>query len=108
MRIESVVVIPKLLSITVISVENVSLSKSTKRSLVKHYSALFCIRKLELNLKKINTKGSGIALGHPLRATEARQVSSLLPKMKRLGSELGVVSMCVGTSMSLTGLFVRE
>ena len=105
MGIGPAVAIPKLLSITGISVEDVGLWEINEAFASQ---ALFCIRKLALDLEKVNTKGSGIALGHPLGATGARQVSSLLPEMERLGSELGVVSMCVGTGMGMASLFVRE
>jgi len=59
-------------------------------------------------MEKVNTKGSGAALGHPLRAKVARQVSSLLTELERLGSDLGVISMCIGTDMGIGSLIVRE
>lgn len=56
--------------------------------------------------------GGAIALGHPLGATGARQLATLLPEMERQGQELGVVSMCIGTgefaSMNSCALLVRE
>lgn len=63
--------------------------------------ALYCIRKLDLegDLSKINPDGGAIALGHPLGATGARMVATLLHGLKRQDGEVGVVSMCVGTGM---------
>lgn len=63
--------------------------------------ALYCIRKLGLDgdLSKINPDGGAIALGHPLGATGARMVATLLHGLKRQDGEVGVVSMCVGTGM---------
>ena len=52
--------------------------------------------------------GGAIALGHPLGATGARQLATLLPEMERQGKELGVVSMCIGTGMGMASLFVNE
>lgn len=57
---------------------------------------------------RVNPDGGAIALGHPLGATGARLVSSLMHGLGRTGGEVGVVSMCVGTGMGMAGLFVRE
>lgn len=70
--------------------------------------AVYCIRKLGLDMDKVNPKGGAIALGHPLGATGARQLATLLPEMERRGEEIGVVGMCVGTGMGMAGLVVRE
>ncbi|KAF2863725.1 beta ketoadipyl CoA thiolase, TH2 [Piedraia hortae CBS 480.64] len=70
--------------------------------------AVYCIRKLGLDEDKVNPNGGAIALGHPLGATGARQLATLLPEMHRQGHDLGVVSMCVGTGMGMASLFVRE
>ncbi len=70
--------------------------------------AAYCIRKLGLDMDKVNPKGGAIALGHPLGATGARQLATLLPEMERRGEEVGVVGMCVGTGMGMAGLVVRE
>lgn len=74
--------------------------------------SLYCIRELGLEGEwekgRVNPDGGAIALGHPLGATGARMVSTLMHGMGRDGSEVGVVSMCVGTGMGMAGLFVRE
>ncbi|KAL1891038.1 hypothetical protein Sste5346_007861 [Sporothrix stenoceras] len=56
----------------------------------------------------VNPDGGAIALGHPLGATGARMVSTLLHGLARDGGEIGVVSMCIGTGMGMAALFVRE
>ncbi|CAK7336221.1 unnamed protein product [Dovyalis caffra] len=58
----------------------------------------YCCKKLELDPQKINVNGGAIAIGHPLGATGARCVATLLHEMKRRGRKcrLGMVSMCVG------------
>lgn len=53
-------------------------------------------------------KGSSIALGHPVGASGARQVSSLSPEMQRPGSKLGVASMRVGIRKNMASLSVGE
>ena len=70
--------------------------------------ALYCIRTLGLDEAKVNPKGGAIALGHPLGATGARQLATLLPELERRGEQVGVVSMCVGTGMGLGSVIVRE
>ncbi len=50
-----------------------------------------CVRELELDASKVNVNGGAIALGHPLGATGARLVTSLLG----LGG-IGVASACIG------------
>jgi acetyl-CoA acyltransferase 1 len=74
--------------------------------------AIYSVR--ELGLEKawedgvVNPDGGAIALGHPLGATGARMVSTLLHGLGRTGGQVGVVSMCVGTGMGMAGVFVRE
>jgi acetyl-CoA acyltransferase 1 len=70
--------------------------------------AVFCVRSLGIDDSKVNPKGGAIALGHPLGATGARQLATLLPEMERQGQELGVISMCIGTGMGMASLIVRE
>jgi len=74
--------------------------------------AIYCVRELglekEFESEKVNPDGGAIALGHPLGATGARMVSTLLHGLGRTGGQVGVVSMCIGTGMGMGGLFVRE
>ncbi|CAO2839869.1 unnamed protein product [Amaranthus hypochondriacus] len=59
---------------------------------------VYCRNKLNLDPAKVNVNGGAIALGHPLGATGARCVATLLHEMKRRGSDcrFGVISMCIG------------
>ncbi|KAK5137525.1 hypothetical protein LTR08_008505 [Meristemomyces frigidus] len=71
--------------------------------------AVYCVRELGLDMERVNVNGGAIALGHPLGATGARQVATLLAEMGRRGEGgVGVVSMCVGTGMGVASLVVRE
>lgn len=74
--------------------------------------AIYCVRELGLEKAlvdgKVNPDGGAIALGHPLGATGARMVSTLMHGLGRTGGEVGVVSMCIGTGMGMAGVFVRE
>ena len=70
---------------------------------------VYCCKKLELAHEKVNVNGGAIALGHPLGATGARCVATLLNEMKRRGKDcrFGVVSMCIGTGMGAAAVFER-
>ena len=70
--------------------------------------ALHCVRALKINPEKVNPKGGAIALGHPLGATGARQMATLLPEMRRQGVRYGVISMCVGTGMGAAAVVALE
>ncbi|KAF8456100.1 Thiolase, N-terminal domain-containing protein [Kalaharituber pfeilii] len=69
---------------------------------------VWCVNELGLDRKKVNPKGGAIAFGHPLGATGARQVSTLLTELKRTGGRIGVTSMCIGTGMGYAAVWVRE
>lgn len=70
---------------------------------------VYCQKKLGLDPEKINVNGGALAIGHPLGATGARCVATLLHEMKRRGKDCryGVVSMCIGTGMGAAAVFER-
>ncbi|VAH16049.1 unnamed protein product [Triticum turgidum subsp. durum] len=70
---------------------------------------VYCSKKLDLDPAKVNVNGGAIALGHPLGATGARCVSTLLNEMKRQGKDcrFGVISMCIGSGMGAAAVFER-
>ena len=59
-------------------------------------------------MKKVNPKGGAIAFGHPLGATGARQIATLLPELKRTGGTYGIVSMCIGTGMGAAAVIEKQ
>ena len=93
MGVGPAVAIPKLLEYTGISKSEVQIWEINEAFASQ---ALYCMRKLEIDEENVNVKGGAIALGHPLGATGARQVATMLPEMERRGLEVGVVSMCIG------------
>lgn len=70
--------------------------------------AVMCVKKLGVPAEKLNPSGGAIALGHPLGATGARQVATLLHGLHRTGKRTGVVSMCIGTGMGMAAVFEAE
>lgn len=65
---------------------------------------LACNRELNISMDKVNANGSGIALGHPVGATGARIIVSLISEMQRRGSNIGVASLCVGGGPALASV----
>jgi acetyl-CoA acetyltransferase family protein len=53
-------------------------------------------KELGLDRGKVNVNGGAIALGHPLGATGARLILTLLLELKRRGKALGIASACIG------------
>lgn len=70
---------------------------------------VYCCKKLDLDPEKVNVNGGAMALGHPLGATGARCVATLLHEMKRRGKDcrFGIVSMCIGSGMGAAAVFER-
>jgi acetyl-CoA acyltransferase len=67
--------------------------------------ALAVIRDLGLDPAKVNPLGGAIALGHPLGATGAVRVATLVHGLRRRQQKLGMVTMCIGTGMGAAGIF---
>jgi acetyl-CoA acyltransferase 1 len=57
---------------------------------------VYCVRKLDLDINKVNVNGGAIALGHPLGATGARQIATGLAELERRSGKILVTSMCIG------------
>jgi acetyl-CoA C-acetyltransferase len=68
---------------------------------------LACEKLLELNRQIVNVNGSGIGLGHPVGATGARIVVSLLHEMARRNNKLGLATLCVGGGMGMSIILER-
>ncbi len=66
--------------------------------------SLAVMQELGLNPEKVNPLGGAIALGHPLGATGAIRIATLVHGLKRTGGKYGMVSMCIGTGMGAAGI----
>jgi acetyl-CoA acetyltransferase family protein len=58
-------------------------------------------RALGIDREKCNVNGSGCSLGHPIAATGARMVVTMVHELRRRGARLGCVSMCAGGGMGM-------
>jgi acetyl-CoA acetyltransferase family protein len=60
---------------------------------------------LKIPTDKLNVHGGAIALGHPLGATGARLVATLVNAMRLRGARRGVASLCIGGGQGMAALF---
>ena len=69
--------------------------------------ALAVLREWELpdGLERVNVNGSGISLGHPIGATGARILATLLRELDRRGGRYGLETMCIGGGQGLAAIF---
>ena len=69
--------------------------------------AIACIRELKLDAAKVNIYGGAIALGHPLGATGARILTTLVHALLRTKSRFGVATMCIGVGQGIAVVVER-
>ncbi len=59
------------------------------------------VRELALDPAKVNVNGGAIAIGHPIGASGARILTTLLHEMDRSGAKKGLATLCVGGGMGV-------
>ena len=69
--------------------------------------ALACIRELRLDPAKVNIYGGAVALGHPLGATGARILTTLVHALRRTQSRFGLATMCIGVGQGIAMIVER-
>nr|MDK2851622.1 acetyl-CoA C-acetyltransferase [Candidatus Cloacimonadota bacterium] len=62
----------------------------------------------QLNPEIVNVNGGAIALGHPIGASGARIIVTLLHEMKRRNNKKGLASLCIGGGMGIASLWERK
>ena len=62
---------------------------------------LGCVRELGLDMEKLNQRGGAIALGHPIGASGARVLVTLLHLMEDKNYRRGIASLCIGGGMGI-------
>lgn len=70
--------------------------------------SLAVARELNLNMEKVNVNGGAIALGHPLGASGARILVTLLYEMERRDVRKGLATLCIGGGMGCAALVEQE
>ncbi|WP_144702797.1 thiolase family protein [Fictibacillus phosphorivorans] len=66
--------------------------------------SLACMRELGLDSGKVNVNGGAIAFGHPLGASGARILTTLIHEMKKQGSRYGLATMCIGVGQGIASV----
>jgi acetyl-CoA acyltransferase len=88
--------IPKALARTDLSISDVDLFE------INEAFAAMCVatvKLLDLDPDRVNVSGSGCSLGHPVAATGARMLVTLVHELRRRGGGIGVAAMCAGGGM---------
>jgi acetyl-CoA C-acetyltransferase len=63
--------------------------------------SLCVVKELGLDTAKVNVNGGAIAIGHPIGASGARILTTLLHEMKRSGAKKGLATLCIGGGMGV-------
>lgn len=63
--------------------------------------SLCVVKELGLDPVKVNVNGGAIAIGHPVGASGARVLTTLLHEMKRSGAKKGLATLCIGGGMGV-------
>jgi acetyl-CoA C-acetyltransferase len=66
------------------------------------------VRKLSLDPARVNVSGGAIALGHPIGASGARVLVTLVHSLRRLEKRYGVASLCIGGGMGIAIVISAE
>ncbi|MCZ6765465.1 MAG: thiolase family protein, partial [bacterium] len=69
---------------------------------------LACQREMNFDLERVNVRGGAISLGHPIGATGARIVVTLLHEMRRRDESLGLATLCVSGGLGMALLLERN
>lgn len=68
--------------------------------------SLAVVHDLKADPAKVNITGGAISLGHPIGASGARVLVTLIHQLRRTGKETGVASLCIGGGMGI-GMVIR-
>ena len=63
--------------------------------------ALQSMRDLKVSPDIVNVNGGAIAIGHPIGASGARVLVTLLHEMQRRGAKKGLATLCIGGGMGI-------
>ena len=65
------------------------------------------VKEVGLPEDRLNICGGGVALGHPIGASGARVLTTLLHQMERVGARRGIASLCLGGGNAVSMLVER-
>ena len=67
-----------------------------------------CIRDRGWDTAKVNVNGGAIAIGHPIGASGARVLVTLLHEMQKRDSKKGLATLCIGGGMGIAMCLARD
>ena len=94
----------KALKLAGMSVHDIDLTEANEAFAAQ---SLAVVRDLELNPLKVNVNGGAIALGHPVGASGARILTTLMYEMKKQNSATGLATLCIGGGQG-TALIIEQ
>lgn len=65
-------------------------------------------RDLNIPREKLNVNGGAVALGHPIGASGARIIVTLIHEMKRRGDKIGLATLCIGGGQGISTIIEME
>jgi len=68
---------------------------------------LCVMQEIGMNPDKVNVNGGAIALGHPLGATGAMLIGTLMDELERTNKRYGLATMCIGIGMGIATIIER-
>jgi acetyl-CoA acyltransferase len=93
MGIGPVFAIPKALKLAGLTLDQIDLIELNEAFAAQ---SIAVIKELGLDPEKVNVNGGAIALGHPIGASGARIIGTLVHELRRRGGGLGVAAICSG------------
>ena len=91
----------KVLEKTGLTVEDIDLWEMNEAFAAQ---CLACQRDLGIDVEKLNVNGGGISIGHPVGATGARLVVTLVHELARRNQKYGIATLCAGGGMGVAVL----
>jgi acetyl-CoA C-acetyltransferase len=102
MGIGPVPAVQKLLDKTGLSLDDIDLIEINEAFASQ---VLSCHKELHFDLERVNVNGGAISLGHPIGATGARIVVTLLHEMRKRKARRGLATLCISGGLGLAVLF---
>lgn len=93
--------VEKLLARTGVSLDAIDLFELNEAFAAQ---AVHNIRRLGLDPSRVNVNGGALAIGHPLGASGARMITTLVHALRRRGGGLGIATMCIGLGQGMAML----
>jgi acetyl-CoA acetyltransferase family protein len=104
MGIGPVAAIQKILQKTGLSLDQIEIIEINEAFAAQ---VLSVAKELKIDSEKINKLGGGLALGHPLGASGARIITTMVHEMKRSNAKYAIAAMCIGGGQGIATLLER-